>query len=313
MGKCGRTSVRQGEYFCGIRERLEIQSVFRLPSNGGCWGLVESADAVENRQGCQNSGCWTFTYHWAFSWTVESSEQENEECDHPQMCFAVLRYPETEACRQQGPSHLRECEEEQGTSSVGVNRPNGRPGENEVHETEPPGREEGRSDRRACLRENSRGIEGDDVDTALEENKSISWIQIQYVLTYHLLRNHDRPGSQCRTADTGNSKEFNKSSNIIVLLDKCRFHLNLRIDVVEIAGCLQFGIAESFERGIGLAIALLFDVPSRALRAEIDTDPEGHSRNEGRTQLQSPGDSTGVFHCKVGAKAEEDTESSPLE
>jgi len=64
-----------------------------------------------------------------FARRVEGSEQENEEGDETNVGGARRWNVETESGSQEGPGHLGESEQEKGSSSIGVDGSDGRPGE----------------------------------------------------------------------------------------------------------------------------------------------------------------------------------------
>lgn len=74
--------------------------------------------------------------HGTLAGTVERGEEIDEECDHSEMRFVLLGDVEAESAGQERPEHVREGEEEQASSAEGVNRPDGRPGEDEVDQAE---------------------------------------------------------------------------------------------------------------------------------------------------------------------------------
>lgn len=47
--------------------------------------------------------------------------------------------------------------------------------------------------------------------------------------------------------------------------------------------------------------------PTRGFGTEEDTDTEEEGRDEGRPELETPGDTTGVFDDYVGGEAQEDS------
>ena len=68
-------------------------------------------------------------WHGTFTWRVEGSEQEDEESNESGVSGARLRDVEAESGSQEGPGHLGESEEEKGSSSIGIDSSDGRPGE----------------------------------------------------------------------------------------------------------------------------------------------------------------------------------------
>jgi len=68
-------------------------------------------------------------WHRTFTWRVEGSEQEDEEGDETDVGRARCRNIETESGSQEGPGHLGESEQEKGSSSIGIDGSDSRPGE----------------------------------------------------------------------------------------------------------------------------------------------------------------------------------------
>ena len=68
-------------------------------------------------------------WHGALTGRIEGIKQEDEESNETDMSGARLRNEVGESCSQKGPGHLGESEQEKGSSSIGINGPDGRPGE----------------------------------------------------------------------------------------------------------------------------------------------------------------------------------------
>jgi hypothetical protein len=64
-----------------------------------------------------------------FTWRVEGSEQEDKEGNETDVSGARFRDIEAESGSQEGPGHLGESEQEKGSSSIGIDGSDGRPGE----------------------------------------------------------------------------------------------------------------------------------------------------------------------------------------
>ena len=65
----------------------------------------------------------------AFTWGIEGPEQEDEETDETNMSGVRAR---DVVSSQEVPAHLGESEQEQGSSSIGIDGPDGRPGESSI-------------------------------------------------------------------------------------------------------------------------------------------------------------------------------------
>ena len=70
---------------------------------------------------------------------------------------------------------------------------------------------------------------------------------------------------ECSLPDTWDSKELDKASRVIGLLDQFLFHSDLSIDVVEITRCLELGVSEALERLVSPLVHSFLDVPSWGL------------------------------------------------
>jgi hypothetical protein len=136
------------------------------------------------------------------------------------MGLAALRDEEAETSRKQRPSHLWEGKEQKRPPSEGIDCPHSRPCENEVDQSKSPRCKEGISDGSPGLREGSRTVEGDDVDTT------------------HLLSNHDCERGKSSTSDAWDGKQLDKASDVVVLLDEFGLQSDLSIDVVEVPSSL---------------------------------------------------------------------------
>ena len=165
----------------------------------------------------------------AFAGGVEGSEEEDEEGDHADVGFSSLGDEEAEAGSQQGPSHLREGEKQQRTASPGINGPDRGPSEHEIDSTKAPGSEKGFEVACAGLDEDGGGVEGYDIDAT------------------HLLSNHDSPRGEGSAPHSGDGEELDESTEVGAVTDDFGFFEDLRVDVVEIAGSLEAGIAETAE------------------------------------------------------------------
>lgn len=98
--------------------------------------------------------------HRTFSRRIESREDKDEERHERDTRSARLVNQQAEACDQQTPSHVRESEEQQTPPAEVVDRPDGRPGEDEIRQTEAPGEQEGVRFVETCGREDCGAVEG---------------------------------------------------------------------------------------------------------------------------------------------------------
>lgn len=193
----------------------------------------------------------------ALAGRVEDVEKIDEQRDEAQMGVAALGDPETEPRRQERPAHVGESEEEQRPPSERVDRPHGRPGEEEVYQTEPPGGQETAGVAGAGVRKHRRRVKGDDVDAA------------------HLLRNHDNAGGLSGTADTWNGEELHEAGEEVAVGGGGRFFNQnvfldqLRVDVVEIACRLERAPSETEKRPVRFGVHSLFHEPTRRLLYDV--------------------------------------------
>ena len=96
----------------------------------------------------------------------------------------------------------------------------------------------------ACLTEDSRAEESDDIDTA------------------QLLRNHDHERRQCCAANTRDGEELDELTEIVALSHDIGFNLELGMDVVQVASGLELSVTESFQRLVSVQVAAFLNVPS---------------------------------------------------
>lgn len=132
----------------------------------------------------------------SFAGGIEGVEQEDEECDHAKVRPAAGWYIETHASGQERPKHLGEGEDEQAAASEGVNRPDGRPGEDEVDEAEAPCCKKGGDVTGTCLLEDGGRVEGNNVDYSQRKRLDLVHQRHQNITkrlptTTHLLGDHD--------------------------------------------------------------------------------------------------------------------------
>lgn len=78
-----------------------------------------------------------------------------------------------------------------------------------------------------------------------------------------------------------------------------------------ISGSHDLGVTESTERVVRVLVAALFQKPSRRLRAKPDEDENWNGWGKCSSKLEAPGKLADSVEDKVGAEADEDTESDP--
>lgn len=235
----------------------------------------------------------------ALAGAVEGAEKVDEEGDQAQVGLVLVGDVVAHARGQERPEHVGEREEKQAAATEGIDGPDGGPGEGEIDEAEAQRGEESLLFAEAALAEDGAGVEGDDVDAA------------------HLLADHDDTGGLGGAAHTGNREEFDETGEEGALrahtegLDKLLFLLQETMCVVEITGSLERRVAQTAEGLERLDILLLAHQPSRRLRAEVDTKAQGNRRDEGRAELEAPGDLASVHNGHVGDGTKEDAKGGP--
>ena len=170
------------------------------------------------------------------------------------MRAGFLRDDEAQSRCEERPGHVGEGEEQEGASAPGVDCPDCGPGEDEIYEPEAEGGEQGLQVAGAGLVEDRGAVEGDDVYAA------------------HLLGEHDGEGGSCCTPDAGDGEKFEEAGDVVAAADNVSFFLDLGVDVVKVASCLERRVSETAKRSEGFSIAALFDIPSGRFRAEVYTN-----------------------------------------
>ena len=102
----------------------------------------------------------------ALSGRVKGGKQKNEQPNQRQMGRGLFGDVEAEGRRQQCPSHLRKCKEQQSPPAERVNGAQRREGEDEIDQSEAPWSQQGVEVGSAGLDKDGGGIEGDNVDAA---------------------------------------------------------------------------------------------------------------------------------------------------
>ena len=95
-----------------------------------------------------------------------------------------------------------------------------------------------------------------------------------------MLREHDGEGGESGAADTRYGEELDEAGYVVGFTDDIRFLLDLREDVVEVAGGLERRVPETAEGFESVPIASFFDVPARGFGAEVDAYDKGNGRDE---------------------------------
>lgn len=126
-----------------------------------------------------------------------------------------------------------------------------------------------------------------------------------------LLRYHDnarRPGG---SPDPGNGEELHEEGKNVALYADTRLLnkgllLEQTVDVVDVSGGLERRVPEPQQRILSVCVLVLLETPSKALRAEEGADDEKYGRDEGRGELQSPGNLARFADGQVGASPGKD-------
>ena len=126
------------------------------------------------------------------------------------------------------------------------------------------------------------------------------------------VRRNTVPDSQRPHLSTHQSGAFRCSpSEVVVSSHDLLLLLKLNVDVVQVSGRLELGESQSDHRLPRLLVSVLLHEPSGRLGAEENSNCEREGGDEGGSELQSPGDGSGVLNDDVGGESEEDTEGGP--
>jgi hypothetical protein len=126
-----------------------------------------------------------------------------------------------------------------------------------------------------------------------------------------LLGNHDHETGQSRTANTRDGEKLREARDVVALADDSGFDLELAVNVVQVAGSLDWVVAEAEKRRVSLLIAVLLHEPTWRFRAEVDAEGERNSWDESGSDLKAPSDGSDLVDSEVGAEAQENSESGP--
>ena len=138
----------------------------------------DGEDSSPEKTGCHGPGHTNLTMregedfgrvgegHGTLAGRVKGGEEKDEEGDQAEMGVVFFRDQEAKTGCQERPGHIGKGEQKQGTTSPGVNGPDGGPSEDEVDQSEPERRQQSLQIASTRLTENGGGVEGDDVDTA---------------------------------------------------------------------------------------------------------------------------------------------------
>ena len=194
--------------------------------------------------------------------------------------------------RRKATYHLRESEQQKGSTAEGVDRPEGGEGKHEVDQSEAHGGNQSSKLAETCILEHSGRVESDDVDAA------------------KLLSKHDREGGDGGSSDSRNGEETSSTGPVVVPANDSGLDRNLSMDVVDITSNLDRVVSQQSQGLPRLGIAVLLHEPTGGLRAKVDQAHERDGRDEGRTEHESPVMLV-VEDSQVNNSAEKDTESSP--
>jgi len=137
--------------------------------------------------------------HGAFTGAVKDIENVDEECNSSETVASSSRDVKTEPSSKKGPTHVGECEEQECTTTKGVNGPHGWPRKQKVDDTKAPRGQEGICNGSSSLGENGGRVESNNVDSA------------------HLLGNHDNTRGLSSAANTWNGKQFTETSEEVAV------------------------------------------------------------------------------------------------
>lgn len=208
--------------------------------------------------------------HGTLTGRVEGGEEIDEQGDQAGTSAVLLVDEGAETGGQQGPGHLGEGEEEEGAAAEGVDGLEGGEGEQEVDSTEDEREGQGLVLGCAGVLKHGGGVECNDVDTA------------------HLLGDHDGEGGEGRTPHTGDGEQLEEADDICGLGDDVSLKLESGVDVVQVAGNLNFVVSQPDQRLPCVDVAALLDEPTGRLRAQVDQAQQWHSRDERSSKHVAP-------------------------
>jgi hypothetical protein len=184
-------------------------------------------------------------WHGTLSGRIERGEEEDEQSYEAQARRILVGNEGTESGCKQGPGHLWECEEQKSSSAESVDGEDGGPSKDEVDQTEAETGQQGTQLASTCLLEDGAAVERDDVDTA------------------HLLGNHDGKGGQSGTTHARDGEKLEEALYIVGLAEDLLLEFDLDVNIVKITSGLKRVFAQPEERVVGIAEAILLDVPTR--------------------------------------------------
>lgn len=160
--------------------------------------------------------------HGSLTGTVEGGEEIYKEGDQSRSKSSLIRGDEcAKPGGQEGPRHLREGKEQQGSSTKGIDGPECREGKNEIDRAEDEREGKGLILRCTGLLKNAGRIKCDNVDAT------------------HLLGNHDRERRQGGATHTRNCEELDKTGGVRALSNDMALNLKHGVNLVHVAGGLN--------------------------------------------------------------------------
>lgn len=85
----------------------------------------------------------------------------------------------------------------------------------------------------------------------------------------------------------------------------------LRVDEINISGCLKRRVSKSQKRFVRLVNLPLLQKPTRRLRTEPDTEKKRYRRKKGRGELETPCVSADVDKYEIRTCPKQNTEGCP--
>lgn len=139
-------------------------------------------------------------------------------------------------------------------------------------------------------------------DLAVEEDERRPTVD-----TAHLLSKHDSRGTVVGTSDSRDAETIPETGKVVQATCHLQFLLVNDVRVVVISGT-DNGMGTQFHHGTeSLSNLSMLHEPTRGLGTEPDTQHEDEGRNKCGTELETPGDATGVLDNDIGSKTQEDT------
>jgi hypothetical protein len=87
----------------------------------------------------------------------------------------------------------------------------------------------------------------------------------RYIVLLTLLSNHDCEGGEGCSSDTGNGEELDEAGDVVALANDLLLDFKLAVDVVQVAGGLEWAVAEPQQGLVRLGVSVLLCSGSQLL------------------------------------------------